>query len=146
LRVADKEHPPVAVGVFALGIGAGVITMGYLLLCALIYGSRSDPFGVASLISLGSIGVGVVVVDAGTLVAIAVRLRRRDVLRAAAAAVATAVGAALAADGLGWIALGLPRSEWLLPAMTGAAILGAAIALDRSSRVALPALVVTSVV
>jgi hypothetical protein len=124
-----------------LAAGAAPVALGYLLLCALVYGPSSDPFGAATMLSLAFIGFGLVF-----LVPIAVfglfrsLLRRR--WRVAAIGLLAMGGATLsAATWFGW--LGIPRleSEWVLPVTTTFVAIAAALAVVRSSRTAATAAV-----
>jgi hypothetical protein len=121
--------------------GAVPVALGYLLLCAIVYGSRSDPFGAATMLSLAMIGLGLVF-----LVPIAIFGLLRSVIRrrwrtAAITALALGGAALAAATWFGW--LGVPRleNEWVLPILTTLVTLAAALALGRASRTAATATV-----
>jgi hypothetical protein len=108
------------------------VTCGWLLLCLLVYGSRSDPFGVTSIMALIAIGVGLAVLIPVGLVGLAGRLWRLQWRAATVTALSLGVAALLGGVGLGWLRLDILESEWLLPGVTTLVTLAAAVGAGRA--------------
>jgi hypothetical protein len=123
-----------AVGCYAVVVGAAGITLGYLLLCLLVFGSRSDPFGATTLMALAAIGLGLAILAVTAVIGLGWRLWRADWRSAALMAAALVAAGALGLVTVGWVAALVSRSEWLLPATTTLAAIAAAPAVGRGAR------------
>ncbi len=121
-----------SLGCMAIVMGAAAVSSGYLLLCLLVYGSHSDPFGATTWMALIAIGAGVVALVPVGLVGLTVRVWRRQWRAATVTALALGGAALLAGVGLGWLRLEIPQSEWLPPALTTLVTLAGAVAAGRA--------------
>jgi hypothetical protein len=123
-----------AAGCYAIVVGAAAITLGYLMLCVLVFGSRSDPFGVTTLMSLAAVGFGLLVLVPTAIVGTAWRLWRAEWRLAAFTAGVLAVAGALGTVAVGWVVAPLLVSEWLPPTITTLVLIAAASATGRADR------------
>jgi hypothetical protein len=123
-----------AAGCYAIVVGGAATTLGYLMLCALIFGSVSDPFGVTTLMSLAVIGLGLLVLVPTAIVGTAWRVWRSEWRLAAFTAGSLLVAGALGTVAVGWVVAPLLVSEWLPPAITTLVLIAAASATGRADR------------
>jgi len=135
------------VGCLLFALGAGAVCGGYALLNVIVFGSRSDPFGVATMMALGLIGIGLAVLVLIGLAGLAGRVWRHEWRAASATALALVGAAFLGAVALGWWHVTQLQNEWLLPAITTLVAAAAVVAGGRSIRsfgaIALVAVAVT---
>lgn len=122
------------VGRFAVTIGAAAITLGYSLLCLIVYGPRADSFGAVTFVALQWIRLGVAILVPAAVLGLAGRLLRRQWQPASSAALALVGAAMLGTVTLGWTGLPTAANEWTLPGITTLVAVAAAVAGGRAIR------------